>query len=499
MTAEHVDVLVVGAGLSGIAAGYYLETRCPKKSYAILESRSAIGGTWDLFRYPGVRSDSDMFTLGYSFRPWPNAKAIAGGPAILQYVRETASIYGIDQKIRFNHRVRHATWSSAEAMWTIEYTAAGEEDVRRMTCSFLFMCTGYYDYDYGYTPQWPGVERFAGLIVHPQQWPEQLDYAGKRVVVIGSGATAVTLVPALAEEAKHVTMLQRSPTYIVARPSEDKLAGWMVGHLPRKLAHQVTRWRSILFMIYFYTLARRRPDFTKRAIMKMTRQELGPDYDVDTHFSPHYNPWDQRLCLVPDADLFNAMKAGTASVVTEEIETFTETGIRLRSGDELPADIIVTATGLRMKLMSGVDLVVDGQPVNLAETLSYRGMMYSGVPNLASVFGYTNASWTLKCELIVQYVCRLLNYMDERGYAECVAVAPASMGTEEPVINLTSGYVMRALDTLPRQGAEKPWRTYQNYLRDLMSLRFNSINDGTMTFSRAGQRVLQEAKSGQAS
>ena len=424
MTAEHVDVLVVGAGLSGIAAGYYLETRCPKKSYAILEGRSAIGGTWDLFRYPGVRSDSDMFTLGYSFRPWPNAKAIADGPAILQYVRETASIYSVDQKIQFNHRVQRATWSSADAIWTVEYTVAGDETtIRRMTCSFLFMCTGYYDYDHGYTPQWPGVERFNGLIVHPQQWPEQLDYAGKRVVVIGSGATAVTLVPALAQEAKHVTMLQRSPTYIVARPSEDKLASWMVRHFPGKLAHQVTRWRSILFMIYFYTLARRRPDFTKRAIMRMTRQELGPDYDVDTHFAPRYNPWDQRLCLVPDADLFNAIKAGTVSVVTDEIETFTETGIRLRSGNELPADIIVTATGLTMRLMSGVDLVVDGRVVNLADTLSYRGMMYSGIPNMASVFGYTNASWTLKCELIVQYVCRLLNYMDDHGYTECVAEA----------------------------------------------------------------------------
>ncbi|MGO8951122.1 MAG: flavin-containing monooxygenase [Ktedonobacterales bacterium] len=484
MTAEYVDVLVVGAGLSGIAAGYYLQTRCPKKSYAIFEGRSAIGGTWDLFRYPGVRSDSDMFTLGYSFRPWPNAKAIAGGAAILQYVRETAASYGIDQRIRFNHRVRRATWSSADALWTVEFTSAPDEETRELTCAFLFMCTGYYDYDHGYTPQWPGMERFRGRILHPQQWPENLDYAGKRVVVIGSGATAVTLVPALAQQAEHVTMLQRSPTYIVARPSEDAMANWLGHHLPGKLAYQLTRWRSILFMIYFYSLARRRPDFTKQAIMRMVREQLGPDYDVDTHFAPRYNPWDQRLCLAPDADLFAAIKVGTVSVVTDQIDAFTETGVRLRSGDELAADVIVTATGLTMRLMSGVQLEVDGRPVDLGKTLSYRGMMYSGVPNLASAFGYTNASWTLKSELIARYVCRLLNYMDQHGYAQCVSQRPERAGAEEPVVNLTSGYVQRAVDTFPRQGANKPWRTYQNYLRDLLNLRFDPLNDGTMTYAR---------------
>jgi monooxygenase len=499
MTAEYVDVLIVGAGLSGIAAGYYLQTHCPNKSYAILEGRSAIGGTWDLFRYPGVRSDSDMFTLGYSFRPWPHAKAIADGPAILQYVRETAAVYGIDHKIRFNHRVRRMTWSSVEALWTVEVTCAPDEEVRQVTCAFLFMCTGYYDYDHGYTPEWPGVERFSGRITHPQQWPENLDYAGKRVVVIGSGATAVTLVPALAQQAAHTTMLQRSPTYIVARPSEDAMANWLRRHLPAKLAYQLTRWRSILFMTYFYALARRRPDFTKQAILRMAREQLGPDYDVETHFAPRYNPWDQRLCLVPDADLFAAIKAGTVSVVTDQIDTFTETGIRLRSGNELAADVVVTATGLTMRLMSGVQLVVDGRLVNLGETLSYRGMMYSDVPNLASAFGYTNASWTLKCELIAQYVCRLLNYMDQHGYAQCVPPRPDRTGAEEPVIDLTSGYVQRAISTLPRQGAKGPWRTYQNYLRDLLNLRFTSVNDGTMTFAQGGQRVLQEARQGWAS
>jgi monooxygenase len=489
MTAEHVDVLVVGAGISGIAAGYYLQTRCPTKTFTILEGRDAIGGTWDLFRYPGVRSDSDMFTLGYSFRPWPNAKAIADGPSILNYVRETASVYGIDRKIRFHHRVREATWSSAEARWTVEVTRGLDEEACQFTCSFLYMCTGYYDYDHGYLPNWPGVECFKGLMIHPQQWPEQLDYAGKRVVVIGSGATAVTLVPALAQQAAHVTMLQRSPTYIVARPSEDRLANWMRDHLPGKVAHPITRWRAILFTIYFYTLARRRPDFTKQAIIRMARNELPPDYDVETHFSPRYNPWDQRLCLVPDADLFAAIKDGTVSVVTDEIETFTENGIHLRSGDELPADIIVTATGLTMRLMSGVQLVVDGRKVELGDTLSYRGMMYSGVPNLASSFGYTNASWTLKCELIAHYVCRLLRYMDRHGYVECAAERPALTGNETPAMNLSSGYVQRALDALPRQGTEKPWRTYQNYLRDIVNLRMDPINDGTLVFTQGRQRV----------
>jgi cation diffusion facilitator CzcD-associated flavoprotein CzcO len=437
-----------------------------------------------------------MFTLGYAFRPWPNPQAIADGPAILQYVRETATFYGIDRKIRFHHRVRSASWSSAEARWTVEFTRPSpggeEEETHQLTCTFLFMCTGYYDYNHGYTPNWPGMERFEGRMVHPQQWPEQLDYAGKRVVVIGSGATAVTLVPALAQEAGHVTMLQRSPTYVVGRPSEDKLANWMRGHLPGKIAYQLARWRAILFMIYFYSLTRRRPDFAKQAILKMTRDELGPDYDVDTHFNPRYNPWDQRLCLAPDSDLFAAIRAGTVSVVTDEIDTFTETGIRLHSGEELPADVIVTATGLSMRLMSGVQLTVDGSPVDLGQTVSYRGMMYSGVPNLASAFGYTNASWTLKCELIAQYVCRLLHYMDQHGYVECMAERPDLGGEEEPVIGLTSGYVQRALETLPRQGVKKPWRSYQNYLRDIVNLRFSPINDGTMTFARSSQPVLEK-------
>lgn len=483
-SAEHVDVLIVGAGISGIAAAYYLQKRCPKKTYTILEGRDAIGGTWDLFRYPGVRSDSDMHTLGYSFRPWREEKAIAGGPSILKYIRETAAEYGIDQKIRFGHRVRCATWSSADATWTVEAETGLDQEIVSFTCNFLYMCSGYYDYAHGYTPDWPGVERFAGRIVHPQQWPDDLDYEGKRVVVIGSGATAVTLVPALAERAAHVTMLQRSPTYIVARPSEDAIANWLRGHLPASVAPGAARWKSVLFGMYFYSLARRKPAETKQAILKMTRAQLGPDYDIETHFSPSYNPWDQRLCLVPDADLFTAIKSGRVSVVTDTIETFTETGIRLRSGEELAADIIVTATGLSMKLMSGARLVVDGKPVDVSKTMSYKGMMYSDIPNFATAMGYTNASWTLKCELTSAYVCRLLNHMARHGSTHCTPRRRDPSITEEPLLTFTSGYVQRALDTLPHQGSRRPWKLYQNYALDLLSLRFGRLEDGTMEFAR---------------
>ena len=484
MPPEHVDVLIVGAGLSGIAAGYYLQTRCPTKHYTILEARSALGGTWDLFRYPGVRSDSDMYTLGYTFRPWTEAKAIADGPAILRYIRETAAEYGIDRKIRFGHRVRRAAWSSDDNMWTVEVERGPDQEIVRFTCSFLFMCSGYYDYARGYTPTWPGVERFSGRIVHPQAWPEDLDYAGKRIVVIGSGATAVTLVPALAKQAAHVTMLQRSPTYVVASPSQDAIANWLRRHLPAGLAHRAARWKSVLLGMYFYTIARRRPTATKQAILRMVQEQLGPDYDVATHFTPRYNPWDQRLCLAPDADLFAAIKFGRASVVTDHIETFTETGIRLCSGSELAADIIVTATGLVMQVMSGIELTVEGVPVDLAKTLSYKGSMYSDIPNLASAFGYTNASWTLKAELTAQYVCRLLNYMACHGYIRCTPRIHDPSITAEPMLDFTSGYVQRAIHKLPRQGSKRPWKLYQNYVLDLLTLRFGAVNDGTMEFAR---------------
>jgi monooxygenase len=489
MTTEQVDVLIVGAGLSGIAAAYYIQTHCPTKRYAILEARGAIGGTWDLFRYPGVRSDSDMHTLGYSFRPWPERKAIADGPSILKYVRETATAFGIDQQIRFQHRVRHLAWSTEAARWTVDVERGPDQEHLQLTCSFLFMCTGYYDYDQGYTPDWPGVVRFQGRIVHPQRWPQDLEYAGKRIVVIGSGATAVTLAPALAERAAHVVMVQRSPTYIVARPTEDALGNWLHRRFPARLADQLTRWKNIALGMYFYWLARRRPEQVRATILQWTRAQLGPEYDIERDFSPRYNPWDQRLCLVPDGDLFNAIKAGKVSIVTDAIDRFTETGIQLASGQKLEADIIITATGLSMRLMAGVALEVDGVPVDLGQTLSYKGIMYSDVPNLAQAIGYTNASWTLKCELIAGYVCRLLNYMDARGYTTCLPKRPVDMPAEASAVALTSGYVERARAALPRQGARRPWRTYNNYVRDLMIMRFGAVNDGTMRFARGDQRA----------
>jgi len=482
MITEHFDVLIVGAGLSGIGAAYHLKTLCPGKRYAILEGRGAIGGTWDLFRYPGIRSDSDMHTLGYRFKPWTEAKAIADGPNILNYVRETAAENDIDRHIRFNHQVKRAEWSSEDAAWTVEAEREGGERVR-LTCNVLMMCSGYYDYAGGYDPAFEGRERFKGDIVHPQTWPEALDYAGKRVVVIGSGATAVTLVPEMAKTAGHVTMLQRSPTYVVSRPAEDAMANWLRARLPAKLAYGIVRWRNVLFAMYFFNSARKKPEQAKAHIIGMVRDQLGPDYDVDTHFTPRYNPWDQRLCLVPDADLFAALKAGSASVVTDHIETFTETGIKLKSGAELPADIIVTATGLNMQLLSGVDYVVDGETVNFAETMSYKGMMFSGVPNLVSVFGYTNASWTLKADLTAEYVCRLLNFMDRHKLEIATPEKPAAVA-EAPWLDFSSGYVTRAMEKFPKQGATKPWKVHQNYALDLLAFRFGKIDDGVMAFSK---------------
>ncbi|HYY98950.1 MAG TPA: NAD(P)/FAD-dependent oxidoreductase [Pyrinomonadaceae bacterium] len=481
---EHVDVLIVGAGLSGVGAACHLRRRLPGKSFVILEGRGAMGGTWDLFRYPGVRSDSDMYTLGYSFRPWRDAKAIAEGPAILNYIRETAAEFGVDEKIRYGHRVRRASWSSVDARWAVEAETGPEKTVVRLTCNFLYLCTGYYDYEGGYTPDWPGVERFGGRVVHPQKWPEDLDYAGKRVVVIGSGATAVTLVPALAERAAHVTMLQRSPTYVASMPAEDRVANWLRRRLPARTAYALARWKNVLVGMFFYNLARARPDLFKRMIAKGNRRQLGPEYDL-RHFTPQYNPWDQRLCLAPDADIFRAIRAGRASVVTDHIETFTQTGLLLKSGGRLDADIVVTATGLVLKLMSGLRLFVDGEPVDLPKTMAYKGMMYSDVPNLASALGYTNASWTLKCDLTAEYVCRLLKHMDRRGYARCTPRVNDLEVEEEPILDFTSGYVLRALHTLPRQGSKTPWRLHQNYVKDLSMLRYGRVDDGVMEFGAA--------------
>lgn len=480
--AEHFDVLIVGAGISGIGAAHHLRERCPGKRFAILEARASLGGTWDLFRYPGVRSDSDMYTLGYAFKPWTNPQSIAGGPAILDYLRETAAEDGTDRLIRFGHRVVHAAWSSAEARWTVDVQRGEAREPLRLTCSFLFMCSGYYDYAKGYTPELPGIGRFRGRVAHPQAWPQDLDHAGQRIVVIGSGATAVTLVPELAKTAAHVTMLQRSPTYVVARPDSDRIANWLRRRLPAGAAYGLTRWKNVLLGMYFYRRARRQPQQVKRLILGGVRQALGPGYDVATHFTPRYDPWDQRLCLVPNGDLFAAIREGRASVATDHIETFNEAGIRLRSGAELAADLVVTATGLNMQLLGGATLSVDGTPVDPAKTLSYKGMMFSGVPNLASSFGYTNASWTLKCDLTCAYVCRLLEHMDRHGHRQCTPRHDEHV-SEQPWIDFSSGYVQRALDRLPRQGSKAPWRLHQNYALDLLALRFGRVDDGVMAFA----------------
>jgi cation diffusion facilitator CzcD-associated flavoprotein CzcO len=483
MSDEHFDVLIVGAGLSGIGAGYYLKRDCPKKSFVILEGREAIGGTWDLFRYPGVRSDSDMFTLGYAFRPWTDPKAIADGPSILSYIRETARDNGIDRKIRFKHRVTSAAWSSRDCRWTVEAERGEAREPVRFTANFLLMCSGYYNYASGYVPEFPGRARFTGRIVHPQKWTGDIAYAGKRVVVIGSGATAVTLVPAMAETATHVTMLQRSPTYVVARPSEDERANWLRRHLPAKLAYKIVRWKNVLWGMYVYRLCKRQPERMKNLILGGVRLALGPDYDVKTHFSPRYNPWDQRLCLVPDGDLFRTIKDGRVSVETDTIDTFTETGIRLKSGKELEADLIVTATGLDLVPLGGVALSVDGRRVEPAKSMTYKGMMYSDVPNMAVTVGYTNASWTLKCDLTCEYICRLINHMDSHGHRQCTPRRTDPTVTEVPWVDFSSGYIQRALHKLPKQGSKAPWRLHQNYARDLLSLRFGSVKDEAMEFS----------------
>jgi monooxygenase len=483
---QHFDVLIVGAGLSGIGAGYHLQRKCPNKSFVILEGRDCIGGTWDLFRYPGIRSDSDMFTLGYSFKPWTAPQAIADGPSILKYVRETATENGIDKKIRFHHKVKRASWSTRDACWNVEAERSSGEgvvEIVHFTCSFLFMCSGYYRYEEGYTPEFLGRESFKGEIVHPQKWPDALDYAGKRVVVIGSGATAVTLVPEMAKKAGHVTMLQRSPTYVVSRPAQDQLAIKLRKKLGEKIAYHLIRWRNVLLGMYFFQLARRKPARFKELILGGVRMALGPDYDVTTHFNPRYNPWDQRLCLVPDGDLFKSLREKRASVVTNEIDRFTEKGIRLKDGGELEADIIVTATGLVLQVLGGMEVVVDGKPVDFAKTLNYKGMMYSDVPNLASAFGYTNASWTLKCDLTCEYVCRLLNHMERHGYMQCVPQNVDPQIQELPALEFTSGYVQRAIAKMPKQGSKRPWRLYQNYALDIVSLRFGAVDDGVMRYS----------------
>ena len=485
MENEIFDVLIVGAGLSGIGAAVHLSKRCPTKNVAIVEARAGLGGTWDLFKYPGIRSDSDMYTLGYNFKPWTARKAIADAPSIMRYLNETVDEYGLRNKIRFDSKVIDASWSSAEAMWTVTIKKK-DSSTNIIRCNFLHMCSGYYSYEEGHNPDFPGKSDFAGQIVHPQFWPESLDYAGKKVVVIGSGATAVTLVPSMAETAAQVTMLQRSPTYIVSLPGEDKWALRFRKILPSKAAYMLTRWKNVLWGLFTFNLARTKPGVFKKRLLDMVREEMGEGVDM-THFTPSYNPWDQRLCLVPDSDLFASIKSGKASIVTDHVEKFTKDGILLKSGETLEADIIVTATGLKMLTGGSAAISVDGEPVVFGEKINYKGVMFSGVPNFGMTMGYTNASWTLKADLTSEYVCRLINFMDKNGTPIATPTLPSdgSIGTE-PMLDFSSGYVQRAIKDLPKQGTRKPWRLNQNFPKDIINLRYKTVDDGEMVFSKAG-------------
>lgn len=475
-----VDVLIVGAGLSGIGAAHHLQSKLPGKSYAILESRGAIGGTWDLFRYPGIRSDSDMYTLGYNFRPWTGDKSIADGASIREYIEDTARDGGIDRHIRFHHKVVSAAWSTETSKWTVTALRSDTGTSVVFEASFLMCCSGYYDYDKGFTPEFDGIEDFGGTVVHPQKWPEDLDYAGKKVVVIGSGATAITLAPNLAREAEHVTLLQRSPSYIMSLPSKDSIALALRKYLPARAAYSVTRIKNAVTAIGMYVLCQRYPKFMKKQIRKLQEGWLPDGYDLDTHFTPKYDPWDQRLCLVPDNDLFRSIRKGEVNLVTDHIDRFTDRGISLKSGEHLDADVVVTATGLNLVAFGNVSITVDGRAVDLTETMAYKGMMLTDVPNFAFVVGYTNASWTLKADLVCDYVVRLLDRMDKEGFREVRLARDASVG-EEPFLDFAAGYVLRSVDTFPKQGSVAPWRLRMNYFRDLPALRFGKLVDENMS------------------
>ncbi len=485
---RHVDVLIVGAGLSGIGAAIHLQREAPGTSSAILEARTASGGTWDLFRFPGVRSDSDMFTLGYVFRPWRGEQAIAPGQDILQYLRDTAAEYGVDRQIHYRSRVVAAQWRGEQAMWTV--TAEDPETAERTiwTCGFLYLCSGYYRYDEGYTPEWAGREDFGGELVHPQHWPEDLDIAGKRVVVVGSGATAVTLVPALAGTAAHVTMLQRSPSYVMPLPGRDRIAELLRRVLPEERAYRAIRWKNVKMSTALYTFSRRQPARMKAFLRKQAVTLLPAGFDVDTHFTPSYQPWDQRMCLVPEGDFFVAIRSGKADVATDHIESFTPTGLRLRSGAHLEADVVVAATGLNLLLLAGIDLTVDGQRVDLPERVAYKGMMLDGVPNLAFAIGYTNASWTLKIDRVSSFVSRLVHHMRGHGYATAIPQLPDRPMVTTPYIDMTSGYFERIRSSMFRQGDQAPWRLQQHYAKDADLFR-DVLADPALRLDRSPVRV----------
>ena len=491
MSEEILDVVIVGGGLSGVGAACHLSERCPTKTFTVLEARAAIGGTWDLFRYPGVRSDSDMHTLGYSFKPWRARKAIADGPSILAYVREAAREHGIEKHIRYGHRLRSAHWSTADALWTLEVERVepGEPGANSRTTTirgrFLFMCSGYYRYDRGHAPHFEGMERFGGRIVYPQFWPADLDHAGKHVAVIGSGATAITLVPALAKTAAHVTMIQRSPTWVVSMPEVDRISVWLRMLLPEALAYRLTRFKNVNFQRWIYRQTRVRPQKVREKLLTEVRRQLGPDYDVEKHFTPRYDPWDQRLCLIPDADLFLAIRAGRASVVTDRIARFTESSIELESGQQIEADIIVSATGLELEVLGGVEFSKDGERIDFADTFTYKGMMYSEIPNLVQTFGYINASWTLRADLTSEYVCRLLATMDKHGARRATPRLRAEdrgMQARPWIVDFTPGYMQRVMHLFPKQGDHAPWLNTQDYARDKEMVRKTPIEDGVIVF-----------------
>ena len=483
MTQNHFNVIVVGAGISGIGAGYYLQKKCPNKSFVILEGRDNIGGTWDLFRYPGIRSDSDMNTMGFRFKPWMGVKSIADGPSILSYLHETVKENDLNKKIHFNQWVNEASWSSRDSQWTVQVENKKTQERQDFTCDFLFLCGGYYNYEEGYTPHFAGRENFLGQIIHPQKWPINLDYKNKKVVVIGSGATAVTIIPTMAEEAAHVTMLQRSPTYFLSAPDEDPVGNFLRKFISSKLTYKLVRWKNIRFQWWFFQKCRKFPKKVKEFLIKQVREELGPNYDIETHFTPKYNPWEQRMCLVPNGDFFNAINAGKASVITDHIDRFTKKGIKLKSGGEIEADLIVTATGLNLEVCNGIKLEVDNNEVDISKTMTYKGMMFSDVPNLVATFGYTNASWTLRADLTSEYVCRLLNFMDKKGYANCCPRTAEHVEPDGDWLDFTSGYVKRSMHKFPKQGSRDPWRNTQNFPKDVLAIRWGNIDNKELKFT----------------
>jgi len=483
MTQNHFNVIVVGAGISGIGAGHYLQKKCPNKSFVILEGRDNIGGTWDLFRYPGIRSDSDMNTMGFRFKPWMGVKSIADGPSILSYLHETVKENDLNKKIHFNQWVNEASWSSRDSQWTVQVENKKTQELQDFTCDFLFLCGGYYNYEEGYTPHFSGRENFLGQIIHPQKWPKNLDYKNKKVVVIGSGATAVTIIPTMAEEAAHVTMLQRSPTYFLSAPDEDPVGNFLRKFISSKLTYKLVRWKNIRFQWWFFQKCRKFPKKVKEFLIKQVREELGPNYDIETHFTPKYNPWEQRMCLVPNGDFFNAINAGKASVITDHIDRFTKKGIKLKSGGEVEADLIVTATGLNLEVCNGIKLEVDNNEVDISKTMTYKGMMFSDVPNLVATFGYTNASWTLRADLTSEYVCRLLNFMDKKGYANCCPRTAEHVEPDGDWLDFTSGYVKRSMHKFPKQGSRDPWRNTQNFPKDVLAIRWGNIDNKELKFT----------------